>query len=123
MSNTRNTPVEVLEMEYPLRVKSYALRRGSGGAGRWTGGEGVIREFVALAPMEASILAERRRHAPRGAAGGRDGARGSTCLNGAPLGPKVSVSLAPGDVLRLETPGGGGWGAGAGGKPERGDKG
>src|SRR5207247_1658630 len=57
MSNTRNTPVEVLEMEYPLRVKSYALRRGSGGAGRWTGGEGVIREFVALAPMEASILA------------------------------------------------------------------
>src|SRR5207253_2332752 len=74
MSNTRNTPVEVLEMEYPLRVRSYALRRGSGGAGRWTGGEGVIREFVALAPMEASILAERRRHAPRGAAGGRDGA-------------------------------------------------
>ena len=121
MSNTRNTPVEVLEMEYPLRVKSYALRRGSGGGGRWTGGEGVIREFVALAPMEASILAERRRHAPRGAADGRDGARGSTCLNGAPLGPKVSVSLAPGDVLRLETPGGGGWGAG--GKPERGDKG
>jgi N-methylhydantoinase B len=78
----------------------------------------VIREFVALAPMEASILAERRRHAPRGAAGGRDGARGATCLNGAALGPKVSVSLAPGDVLRLETPGGGGWG-----KPERGDKG
>jgi len=123
MSNTRNTPVEVLEMEYPLRLKAYALRRGSGGVGKWTGGEGVIREFVALAPMEASILAERRRHAPRGAAGGRDGARGSTCLNGAPLGPKVSVSLAPGDVLRLETPGGGGWGAGAGGKPERGDKG
>ena len=123
MSNTRNTPVEVLEMEYPLRLKAYALRWGSGGVGKWTGGEGVIREFVALAPMEASILAERRRHAPRGAAGGRDGARGSTCLNGAPLGPKVSVSLAPGDVLRLETPGGGGWGAGAGGKPERGDKG
>src|SRR5438034_8512474 len=53
MSNTRNTPVEVLEMEYPLRVRSYALRRGSGGAGRWTGGEGVIREFMALAPVEA----------------------------------------------------------------------
>ena len=118
MSNTRNTPVEVLEMEYPLRVKSYALRRGSGGAGRWTGGEGVIREFEVLAPMEASILAERRRHAPRGAAGGREGGRGSTCLNEVPLAPKVSVSLAPGDVLRLETPGGGGWG-----KPERGDNG
>jgi len=117
MSNTRNTPIEVLEMDYPLRLKSYALRRGSGGAGRWTGGEGVIREFEALAPMEASILAERRRHAPRGAAGGGDGARGSTCLNGAPLAPKLSVSLEPGDVLRVETPGGGGWG-----EPERGDK-
>ena len=116
MSNTRNTSVEVLEMEYPLRLKSYGLRRGSGGDGRWSGGEGVIREFEALAPMEASILAERRRHAPRGAAGGRDGALGRTLLNGVPLGPKVSVSLASGDVLRVETPGGGGWG-----ELERGD--
>src|SRR5206468_4121375 len=121
MSNTRNTPVEVLEMEYPLRLKAYGLRRSSGGGGRWSGGDGVIREFEAPAPMQASILAERRRHAPRGAAGGRDGARGSTCLNGAPLAPKVSVSLEPGDVLRVETPGGGGWGGG-GGEPERGDK-
>src|SRR5256884_9038695 len=112
-------PYTTLFRSYPLRVRSSALRRGSGGAGRWTGGEGVIREFVALAPMEASILAERRRHAPRGAAGGRDGARGSTCLKGAPLAPKVSVSLEPGDVLRVETPGGGGWGVG---EPERGDK-
>ena len=118
MSNTRNTPIEVLEMDYPLRLRSYATRRGSGGAGRWTGGDGVIREFEVLAPMEASILAERRRHAPRGAAGGRDGGRGSTCLNGVPLASKVSMSLAPGDVLRVETPGGGGWG-----KPERGDNG
>src|SRR5207244_4958471 len=121
MAQARHTPVEVVGVQSPLRVEAYAWGGGSGGVGRGTGGEGVIREFVALAPMEASILAERRRHAPRGAAGGRDGARGSTCLNGAPLGPKVSVSLAPGDVLRLETPGGGGWGAG--GKPERGDKG
>ena len=121
MSNTRNTPIEVLEMEYPLRLKSYALRRGSGGVGQWRGGDGVVREFEALAPMEASILAERRRHAPRGAAGGRDGARGRTLLNGVPLAPKVSVSLEPGDVLRVETPGGGGWGGG-GGEPERGDK-
>ncbi|PYP76019.1 MAG: 5-oxoprolinase, partial [Gemmatimonadetes bacterium] len=66
MSNTRNTPIEVLEMEYPLRLKSYSLRRGSGGVGQWRGGDGVVREFEALAPMEASILAERRRHAPRG---------------------------------------------------------
>src|SRR5213083_2784241 len=67
MSNTRNTPIEVLEMEYPLRLKSYGLRRGSGGVGRRAGGDGLVREFEALAPMEASILAERRRHAPRGA--------------------------------------------------------
>ncbi len=84
MSNTRNTPIEVLEMEYPLRLKAYALRRGSGGVGKWMGGDGVIREFEALAPIEANILAERRRHAPRGAAGGRDGARGCTLLNGVP---------------------------------------
>jgi N-methylhydantoinase B len=119
MSNTRNTPIEVLEMEYPLRVRTYALRRGSGGAGAWRGGDGVLREFEALAPMEASVLAERRRHAPRGAGGGGDGAPGRTLLNGAPLAPKVSVSLGRGDVLRVETPGGGGWGDG---EPERGDK-
>src|SRR5438477_2071068 len=89
MSNTRNTPIEVLEMEYPLRLKSYSLRRGSGGVGQWRGGDGVVREFEALAPMEASILAERRRHAPRGAAGGRDGARGRPPLNGLPLAPEL----------------------------------
>lgn len=117
MSNTRNTPIEVLELEYPLRVRAYALRRGSGGAGRWVGGDGVLREFEALAPMEVSVLAERRRHAPRGAADGGAGALGRTVLNGAALAPKVSTPLAPGDVLRIETPGGGGWG-----EPERGDK-
>jgi len=110
MSNTRNTPIEVLEMEYPLRLKSYALRRGSGGAGRWMGGDGVIREFEALAPMDASFLTERRRHAPRGVGGGDVGAPGRTLLNGAPLPPKVSTPLVPGDVVRVETPGGGGWG-------------
>src|SRR5438034_567969 len=110
MSNTRNTPVEVLEMEYPLRLKTYALRRGSGGVGRWAGGEGVIREFAALAPMKLSVLAERRRHCPAGAAGGGHGAAGRTILNGTPLAPKASTLLEPGDVLRIETPGGGGWG-------------
>src|SRR5437899_479791 len=88
MSNTRNTPVEVLEMEYPLRLKAYALRRGGGGVGKWTGGEGVIRGWVARAAMEASILAERRRHAPRGAAGGRDGARGAAWSRAAASGPR-----------------------------------
>ncbi len=110
MSNTRNTPIEVLEMEYPLRLKTYALRRRSGGVGRWAGGDGVIREFAALASMELSVLAERRRHHPAGAAGGGHGAVGRTILNGTPLAPKVSTLLEPGDVLRIETPGGGGWG-------------
>src|SRR5947209_6715725 len=86
MSNTRNTPVEVLELECPLRVRAYALRRGSGGVGKWVGGEGVIREFEALAPMELSVLAERRRHATRGVAGGASGAPGRTLLNAAPVG-------------------------------------
>jgi len=110
MSNTRNTPIEVLELEYPLRVRRYALRWGSGGAGKWAGGDGVIREFEALVPMEASVLAERRRHAPQGATGGGHGASGHTILNGTPLPSKVGTLLEPGDVLRIETPGGGGWG-------------
>src|SRR2546425_12240822 len=107
MSNTRNTPIEVLEMEYPVRLKSYALRRGSGGGGRWSGGDGVIREFEALAPMEASILAERRRHAPRGAAGGRHGALGRAPPYGPTLGPHVSPSRERRARLRVWPPGGG----------------
>ncbi|HEX9705750.1 MAG TPA: hydantoinase B/oxoprolinase family protein [Gemmatimonadales bacterium] len=110
MSNTRNTPIEVLELECPVRVTTYALRQGSGGVGAWGGGDGVIREFEALAPMEVSILSERRRHAPRGVAGGRDGARGKTLKNGKRLPAKTATTLAPGDVLRIETPGGGAWG-------------
>ncbi len=110
MSNTRNTPVEVLELEFPLRVRTYALRAGSGGAGTAKGGDGVIREIEALAPAEASLLSEHRRHGPRGAAGGQDGAPGRNLLNGAALGAKATVTLRPGDVLRIETPGGGGWG-------------
>ncbi|HXF94931.1 MAG TPA: hydantoinase B/oxoprolinase family protein [Gemmatimonadales bacterium] len=110
MSNTRNTPIEVLELECPIRVRRYALRRGSGGGGRWAGGDGVVREFEALAAMEVSVLAERRRHRPRGAAGGGDGAPGRTLLNARPLAAKAVARLRPGDRLRVETPGGGGWG-------------
>ncbi len=110
MSNTRNTPVEVLELEFPLRLRAYALRGRSGGAGRYRGGDGVVREFEALAPMEAGLLSERRRHAPSGAAGGGQGALGRTILNGTPLPSKARTLLEPGDVLRIETPGGGGWG-------------
>ena len=111
MSNTRNTPVEALELEFPLRVVTYALRTGSGGAGRHRGGDGVIREVEALAPMAYSLITERRRHAPRGADGGSDGARGRNLLNGRELPPKAMGELQPGDRLRLETPGGGGHGA------------
>ena len=117
MSNTRNTPIEVLELEIPVRVRTYALRAGSGGVGKSAGGDGVIREYEALAPIEAGLLTERRRHGPRGAAGGGDGAPGANLLNGTALAAKTGCSLAPGDVLRIETPGGGGWGAG--GEPQR----
>jgi len=112
MSNTLNTPIEVLEMEHPLRVRSYALRTGSGGPGQWKGGDGVVREFEALAPMEATLLTERRRHGPAGAVGGQDGKAGANLLNGQRLASKTTMRLAAGDVLRIETPGGGGWGKG-----------
>jgi len=116
MSNTLNTPVEALELEFPLRVVRYAIRRGSGGAGAWRGGEGVVRELEALAPMEYSLITERRRHAPRGAAGGEPGARGHNRLGADELGAKATGTLAPGDRLVIETPGGGGHGSpGAGG--------
>lgn len=110
MSNTRNTPIEVLELEHPVRVRTYALRRGSGGAGKWSGGDGVVREFEALDEMEATLLTERRRHGARGADGGSDGKPGANLMNGTPLPAKVTVRLAVGDVLRIETPGGGAWG-------------
>jgi N-methylhydantoinase B len=112
MSNTLNTPIEVLEMEHPIRVRTYALRRGSGGRGTWDGGEGVVREFEALAPMETTLLTERRRHRPAGGAGGGDGTAGANLLNGQAVASKTTLRLAAGDVLRIETPGGGGWGKG-----------
>jgi N-methylhydantoinase B len=110
MSNTLNTPIEALEREFPLRVIEYALRRGSGGGGAHRGGDGVIRELEALAGMTFSLIAERRRHPPRGAHGGRDGERGRDLLDGAPLAAKSTGSLLPGQRLRIETPGGGGFG-------------
>jgi N-methylhydantoinase B len=110
MSNTLNTPVEALESEFPLRVRELSLRRGSGGGGAQRGGEGIAREIEALAPMRYTLIGERRRHAPRGRDGGGDGAPGADFLNGAPLPSKGEGDLAPGDVLRIETPGGGGSG-------------
>jgi N-methylhydantoinase B len=110
MSNTLNTPVEALELEFPLRVARYEIRRGSGGAGAYRGGDGIVRELEALAPMAYSLITERRRHAPPGAAGGEPGARGRNLLNGEELPPKATGELREGDRLAIETPGGGGHG-------------
>jgi N-methylhydantoinase B len=110
MSNTLNTPVEALELVYPLRVERYELRGGSGGAGRFRGGAGVVRELRALEDCRVSLLSERRRHAPAGARGGEDGAAGRNLLNGRELPAKATVQLRAGDLLRIETPGGGGFG-------------
>ena len=110
MSNTLNTPVEALEAELPLRVRRLELRRGSGGDGRMRGGDGIVREIEALEPTRFTLIAERRARAPRGRRGGAAGRPGSDALNGKPLPAKCEGELEPGDVLRIETPGGGGYG-------------
>jgi len=114
MTNTMNTPVEALEFAYPFVVREYCLRRGSGGAGQHKGGDGLVREIELTAEAEATILSERRRNAPYGLAGGQPGKPGrNTAIIGGEeleLGGKCSLRLFPGDRLRLETPGGGGFG-------------
>lgn len=110
MSNTRNTPIESLERAFPLRIVEYSIRRGSGGAGRYRGGDGVVRRYQALVPCTATILTERRSVAPAGAHGGGDAAVGRNLLNGDALPAKTRVALKAGDILTIETPGGGGWG-------------
>ena len=110
MSNTLATPAEAIELEYPLRVERWELRLGSGGAGAHRGGEGVVRELRVLEDCRVSVLAERRRHAPPGRAGGEAGARGRTLVNGEEQPPKLTRQLHAGDVVSVETPGGGGYG-------------
>jgi N-methylhydantoinase B len=110
MSNTLNTPVESLETALPLRVDEYSLRRGSGGRGKHRGGDGARRVYRPTEPCTVTLLTERRRRVPRGAHGGGGGARGINTLDGRELPPKCRESLAPGSVLLIETPGGGGWG-------------
>jgi N-methylhydantoinase B len=110
MSNTFATPVEAVELEYPLRVERWELRLGSGGTGAHNGGDGVVRELRALEDCSVSVLAERRRHAPPGRAGGEDGAPGRTLVNGEEQPSKLTRQLHAGDVVRVESPGGGGHG-------------
>jgi N-methylhydantoinase B len=116
MSNTRNTPAEAMEYHYPLRVRRYAVREGSGGAGRNPGGEGVVREIELLQPARASLLTERRASAPYGLAGGGTGTPGRNALQSEgiaddeALPAKGSIQLEAHAVIRIETPGGGGWG-------------
>jgi len=111
MSNTLTTPAEALELAYPLRVERHALRLGSGGPGRHRGGNGVVRELQALEPCRISVISDRRRHAPGGADGGEPGAPGANYVNGEELPAKATRELAAGDLVRIETPGGGGFGA------------
>jgi N-methylhydantoinase B len=117
MSNTLNTPVEALEREFPLRVTRHSIRRGSGGAGRHRGGDGIVREFEALEPMDFNLLTDRRREGPPGTRGGEPGKAGRNVLRRSgddgetDLPGKAQGLLQPGDRLRLETPGGGGHGS------------
>jgi 5-oxoprolinase (ATP-hydrolysing) len=116
MTNTRLTDPEVLEARYPVRLREWSLRRGSGGAGEFAGGDGMVREIEFLAPLEASLLTSRRTTAPYGANGGQPGLPGRNRLRRAgeaefiDLPPAAQLEVGPGDVLRIETPGGGGWG-------------
>ena len=107
MSNTLNTPIEALELEYPLRVERYELIDGSGGEGEHRGGDGIVRAVRVLEPASLSLLTDRRRHAPRGSHGAEDGQLGGNTLNGEPLPSKASRELAEDDVVTLRTPGGG----------------
>lgn len=115
MTNSLNTPMEALENYLPIRIKKYALRKGSGGKGRYKGGEGIIREYEFFVPTHVSILSERRKFSPYGVLGGEEGKKGRNTLISSRgkkkmLGPKVNLKVRPGDILRIETPGGGGYG-------------
>jgi N-methylhydantoinase B len=110
-----NTPVEALEMTHPVRVREYALRRGSGGRGRHRGGDGLVREYEFLTPVQVTVVGERRRRSPWGLRGGAPGTPGRDILvqpsgRRRKLPSKVQIEVPAGARLRIETPGGGGWG-------------
>jgi N-methylhydantoinase B len=114
MTNSWNTPIEAFEHQYPLRIRGYRIRSGSGGKGRHAGGDGIIREFEFLTPAQVTILADRRLRGPYGLAGGQAGAPGRSVLfhrkRAASLPGKTRFEVEAGDVLRIESPGGGGYG-------------
>lgn len=110
MTNTLNTPIEVLESHFPLRIQRYAVRDDSGGKGQHVGGDGMLREYKFLTPASCTVLTERRRHAPWGMQQGQPGCVGENLLNGKQIAAKVSLQVQTGDVLTIMTPGGGGWG-------------
>jgi 5-oxoprolinase (ATP-hydrolysing) len=116
MTNSRLTDPEILESRLPVRLDRFAIRRGSGGKGRHRGGDGVVRELTFLEPMRANILANRRRVAPKGLAGGGDAAPGRNWVERAdgsiePLGATGHAEMGPGDRFIIETPGGAGFGS------------
>jgi N-methylhydantoinase B/oxoprolinase/acetone carboxylase alpha subunit len=115
MSNTRNTPIEAIEHYLPVRIRSYGLRQGSGGAGRYPGGEGIVREYEMLTDVSVTLLTDRRIGRPYGLHGGSPAAPGRNTLihpdqSSEQLLGKVRLELHSGDRLRIETPGGGGFG-------------
>jgi N-methylhydantoinase B len=116
MTNSLNTPIEALEYAYPFRMRRYAYRESSGGEGKFRGGDGLVREIEMLAPVQLTLLADRRRFCPYGLQGGAEGAAGIASISPANGGEaivlpgKCSRTLNAGDSVRIETPGGGGWG-------------
>lgn len=110
MTNTRITDPEVLEARYPVRVVEFSVRRGSGGDGRWRGGDGLIRELEFLSPLTVSIVSDRRTTLPFGICGGHAAEPGQNLLNGKSLPGRAEFQVSRGDHLRIETPGGGGYG-------------
>jgi len=110
MTNTLNTPVESLELHYPLRINRYQIRKGSGGQGLHKGGDGIVREYEFLADAEVTLLTERRETAPWGLNGGQAGLKGENLVNDQLIAGKSQISVKPGDRLTIKTPGGGGWG-------------
>jgi N-methylhydantoinase B len=111
MTNSWNTPIEALENQYPLRVRRYQIRRGSGGKGHHNGGDGLIREIEFLTPCEVTILSDRRERGPYGLCGGEPGEPGRNTLDGRTVAAKANFRVQAGEALRIETPGGGGWGS------------